>query len=58
MPEHTFADLLAGVIDLAPSTPPHGPGPCPDLCVPGCAQRSETTPAEARPDTLVGSAAG
>ena len=28
MPDHTFTDLLAGVIDLAPSgTPPHRPGP-------------------------------
>jgi hypothetical protein len=37
MPDHTFADLLAGVIDLAPSgTPPHPPGPCTALCVPAC----------------------
>ena len=38
MPDHTFTDLLAGVIDLAPSgTPPHRPGPCTALCVPACA---------------------
>ena len=38
MPDHTVTDLLAGVIDLAPSgTPPHRPGPCTALCVPACA---------------------
>jgi hypothetical protein len=38
MSERTVADLLAGMIDLAPSgTPPHGPDPCTALCVPACA---------------------
>jgi hypothetical protein len=40
MTEPTFADLLAGVIDLAPSgSPPHPPGPCSALCVPACTGR-------------------
>jgi hypothetical protein len=40
MTEPTFADLLAGLIDLAPSgTPPHRPGPCTALCVPACTGR-------------------
>lgn len=62
MPEHTFADLLAGVIDLAPGgAPPHDAGPCADLCVPACAH-SLAAPADPRPaarsEALVGSAAG
>jgi hypothetical protein len=37
MAQPTITDLLAGLIDLAPSTPPHRPGPCTALCVPECA---------------------
>ena len=36
MAQPTITDLLAGLIDLAPSTPPHRPGPCTALCVPAC----------------------
>ena len=40
MTEPTVADLLAGVIDLAPAgSPPHRPGPCTALCVPACTGR-------------------
>ena len=42
MYEPAIGDLLAGVIDLAPAdTAPHPPGPCPDLCVPGCVAPDE-----------------
>ena len=42
MYEPAISDLLAGVIDLAPAdTAPHPPGPCPDLCVPGCTASAE-----------------
>jgi hypothetical protein len=37
MTQPTITDLLAGLIDLAPSTPPHRPGSCSALCVPTCA---------------------
>jgi hypothetical protein len=36
MDKPAITDLLAGLIDLAPSTPPHRPGPCTALCVPAC----------------------
>ena len=42
MYEPAISDLLAGVIDLgAADTAPHPPGPCPDLCVPGCVASDE-----------------
>jgi len=42
MYEPAINDLLAGVIDLAPAdAAPHPPGPCPDLCVPGCTASAE-----------------
>jgi hypothetical protein len=37
MAQPTITDLLAGLIDLAPSTPPHRPGSCTALCAPACA---------------------
>jgi hypothetical protein len=39
MATSSLADLLAGVLDLAPATPPHPPGPCDALCVPSCTGR-------------------
>jgi hypothetical protein len=37
MAENSTAELLAGILDLAPAAaPPHPPGPCDALCVPSC----------------------
>ncbi|MFL6102439.1 MAG: hypothetical protein ACJ74K_03680 [Actinomycetes bacterium] len=46
MTQPTITDLLAGLIDLAPSTPPHRPGSCSALCVPAC--DGGTAPREVR----------
>jgi hypothetical protein len=40
MAENRTAELLAGILDLAPAgVPPHPPGPCDALCVPICTGR-------------------
>jgi hypothetical protein len=49
MAQPTITDLLAGLIDLAPGTPPHRPGSCIALCVPACAGGS--APREVRHHT-------
>jgi hypothetical protein len=47
MDDHPLADLLAGLLDLAPAgSPPHPPGGCDALCVPTCC---EADPVRAAP---------